>query len=226
MTVAEIVIYVVAPLLGYLLGSVPFAFVIGKAHGVDIRKTGSGNIGATNLGRTLGKKYFFQAFFLDMLKGLLPTLITALLVQHWATELPKWSPLITGMACMIGHLFPIYLGFKGGKGVATGLGIVLGFWPLFTLAGFGALITFLVVFFVYRYISLSSIIGAAMFFLLVLLLGFGLLKPFGDMTVPSRELTPLLIVAGLFAGLIIVRHRSNIVRLMNGTEPKFGQKKP
>ena len=125
MSIAQVIIFIVLPVAAYFLGSIPFAFIIGKAHGVDIRTVGSKNIGATNLGRALGMWFFWQAFFLDGAKGFVPVLATALLIRRLDPHydvLPNWGPLITGGACLIGHLFPIWLKFKGGKGVATGFG--------------------------------------------------------------------------------------------------------
>src|ERR1051325_8483271 len=127
MTADEIVVYVVGPVAGYLVGSVPFALLIGKMKGVDIRTVGSKNIGATNLGRTLGMRFFWASFLLDAAKGFLPVLLVTLYVQKkneigWTfytpfsvttTGLPAWSPLLTAVACVLGHTFPIWLKFKG-----------------------------------------------------------------------------------------------------------------
>jgi glycerol-3-phosphate acyltransferase PlsY len=233
MSTEQLVICVVFPIAGYLLGSIPFAWVIGKAHGVDIRTTGSKNIGATNLGRTLGKKYFWQAFLLDAAKGFVPVLASALLVRYWnfvghgaqagGYPLPSWSPLITAVACVVGHLFPLWLKFKGGKGVATGFGVVLGFWPLYTLAGLLAGFFFVFMLMVYRYISLASISAAIAFAIFVAILG-SWNNRWIDTYHHWNDLLPLVMVACLFALLIIVRHHANIGRLLKGTEPKVGQR--
>jgi len=221
MTWPEVIIYIFFPVAGYLLGAVPFAWVIGKAHGVDIRTTGSKNIGATNLGRTLGAKYFWQAFSLDALKGFLPVLICSLFSRK--LSLPSWAPLLTAAACFLGHVFPIYLKFKGGKGVATSFGVVLGFWPLYTIAGLlgGAFFVFMLL--VYRYISLASITAAAVFAALVVMLSFRS-PPYVNTAVSPGDRVALIAVAGFFALVIIFRHRANIARLMKGTEPKIGQR--
>lgn len=242
MSIDQLIAYIVLPLAAYFLGSIPFAFVIGKAKGTDIRTVGSKNIGATNLGRTFGKKYFFYAFALDALKGTLPVLAAALFVQNHNTfilpfattgphtlnslgstsPLPSWTPLLTAIAAVLGHNFPIFLKFKGGKGVATSFGAVLGFWPLYTLSGVVAILAFVFTLMVYRFISLASMTGAAAFFAAVLVLGS---NPKLKLTfLPSYELTPLAMVAALFTLLIIFRHRSNIRRLLNGTEPRVGQR--
>ena len=245
MTAEEITIYFVFPAAGYLLGSVPFAWVIGKYNGVDIRTVGSKNIGATNLGRTLGKRFFWQAFLLDAAKGFFPVLVAALLAARgYYVEMgadmrpivspnlhpvfglrhvpfPSWAPLITAAACVIGHLFPVWLKFKGGKGVATGFGVVLGFWPLYTIAGLAAAAFFLFMLLVYRYISLASITGAFFFACLVAVMG-SLHGQYLYQPPPDRYV--LIAVACAFALMILVRHRANVGRLMKGTEPKIGQR--
>lgn len=230
MTSREIFIYIVFPVAGYFLGSIPFAWVIGKSKGVDIRTVGSKNIGATNLGRTLGAQYFWYAFLLDAAKGFVPVLLAALLVRRWNSPLylegpalPHWAPLLTGIACVVGHLLPIYLKFKGGKGVATGFGVVLGFWPLYTIAGLLAGAFFVFMLLVYRYISLASMTAAVVFAALVALLG-SWQNRWLETYVPMQDRLPLVGVACLFAVLIIFRHRGNVSRLMKGTEPKVGQR--
>lgn len=221
MTVPEIIVYIVGPVCGYLLGAVPFALLIGKAHGVDIRTVGSKNIGATNLGRTLGTKYFFQAFALDAFKGFLPVFAVHMYAQPHG--FPEWIALISGIAAMLGHIFPIYLGFKGGKGVATCFGIVMGLWPVFTLAGIAATTVFVIVFFGWRYISLASIIGSISFSCFVAILSRN--DYYFNTRVPERDYWPIVGIALVLTVLIVVRHRANIKRLISGTEPKFGQKK-
>jgi acyl phosphate:glycerol-3-phosphate acyltransferase len=203
---------ILGPLVGYLLGSIPFGLIIGLARGVDIRKVGSGNIGATNLGRALGMRYFWYAFVLDALKGLLPTLAVSIIA--YIAGLPSWVALVTGVATLCGHIFPIYLKFKGGKGVATSFGVVLGVWPIFTLAGVAAGLVFLVVFMAYRYISLASITSSVCFVPFVLVLGLYTAQPWHSLGV-------LLAAAFLLALLIVVKHRANIRRLLAGTEPKY-----
>ena len=258
MTGAEITVFILFPVAGYFLGAVPFAWVIGKAHGVDIRTTGSKNIGATNLGRTLGPKYFWQAFCLDALKGFLPVLAVSLMATHFRAinhelflkqidpgnvsayarlqfyltpfdsrslprNLPSWAPLITAAACFLGHVFPVYLKFKGGKGVATSFGVVLGFWPLYTIAGLIGGLFFVFMLMVYRYISLASMTASLVFVGFVALLA-SKSPPFVDTYVPVADRIPLIGVAGFFSLVIIFRHRANIGRLLKGTESKIGQR--
>jgi len=224
MALEQMLIYVVLPVAGYLLGSVPFALLIGFSNGVDIRKAGSGNVGATNLARVLGRngkrgKFFFQAFALDAAKGFFPTLAAALLTDHWGVMIPGWAPLVTGTACFLGHLFPVYLKFKGGKGVATSFGVVLGFWPVYSLAGLAAITIFTGVFLVWRYISLASIIAVISFAALVPVIG-----RMGVLLMPWPELLPLVVTGAALALVIVLKHRANIGRLLAGTEHRAGAK--
>ncbi|HTV47139.1 MAG TPA: glycerol-3-phosphate 1-O-acyltransferase PlsY [Phycisphaerae bacterium] len=223
MTEQQIVltIFVTAPIT-YLIGSIPFGLILGLARGVDIRKHGSGNIGATNAGRVLGMRYFWYAFFLDFLKGFLPVLVCDLLITN--LNGPIWIPLITAAAAISGHLFPIYLGFKGGKGVATSFGAMLGIWPVFTLSALGAVGVFAVVFMSKRIISISSMVAAISFAVLVPLVGH-FLSPIPGVIQPEswHELMPLLIASWLLCAMVIWKHRSNIRRLLTGTEPKMGE---
>ena len=147
----------------YLLGSIPFALLIAKAHGKDLRKIGSGNIGATNLSRALGKKWAYFCFLLDVLKGLIPMLIGAALISSSPTTPELFLWLATGVAAVLGHIFPIYLRFKGGKGVATSFGIALGLWPYYTIAAGVAFVFWLISVAIWRYISLASIIASIIF---------------------------------------------------------------
>ena len=207
----------------YLIGGIPFGLLLGFMRGVDIRTQGSGNIGATNAGRVLGMRYFWYAFVLDFLKGFAPVLVVDLIVRHWNG--PVWLPLVTAAAAICGHVFPCYLRFKGGKGVATTFGVVMGVWPVLTLSGLGAALVFLLVFLVYRIISLSSLVGVIAFMILIPIIGHdigpvdGLLYP-----QPWNKLMPLIITGCLIGLLIIIKHRSNIRRLLNGTEPRMGEK--
>src|SRR5688500_3543146 len=122
--------------IAYVLGSIPFGLIVGKSKGVDPRTAGSGNIGATNVGRLLGKRFFLLVFLLDLLKGMLPMLAAKWILRD-APEEPKtyllW--LLVGFTAILGHMFSLFLGFKGGKGVATSSGVVLGLFPYFTIPG-------------------------------------------------------------------------------------------
>lgn len=187
-----------ALLLSYLLGSIPNGLWLCRAlwH-VDLRQHGSHNIGATNAWRTLGKGPGFLVFFLDMLKGLLAV---------WLCEMLVGTPLVMilcGVLAIVGHSLSLFLRFHGGKGVATGLGVILMLMPKVTVIVF---LVWLLLVLATRYVSLGSIVAAALVPVLALVFGY-----------------PALYVAFgvLAAALIIVRHRSNITRLLNGTENRI-----
>jgi glycerol-3-phosphate acyltransferase PlsY len=207
--------FALAVISAYLLGSVPFGVIIAKTHGKDLRSIGSGNIGATNVARALGRRWAYFCFLLDVLKGLIPMVAVRALI-----EMPGPTPgllslwLLVGFAAISGHIFPICLKFKGGKGVATSLGVALGLWPYYTICAAVAFAIWAVVTLVWRYISLASII-ASISFPLVLVLAI-VLRPGWDFA----NLWPLLIAATAIPLMVIVRHRENIKRLMTGTENK------
>jgi glycerol-3-phosphate acyltransferase PlsY len=215
MQVSMLGLFAAALVGAYLLGAVPFAFLIARAHGRDLRTIGSGNIGATNLARALGRRWGYFCFALDVLKGLVPmALVGALLVvPDSPAPLALW--LAVGIAAILGHVFPIYLGFKGGKGVATSFGVALGLWPYFTVCALIALLVWLLVVLASRYVSLASIC-ASVTFPIALMVGM-LAAPGWDAAV----LWPLLIAATLIPLLVIFRHRDNIRRLRAGTETKI-----
>lgn len=207
---------IIAIALAYLSGSLPFGYWAGLMKGVDIRKHGSGNIGATNVIRVLGKKTGIPVFILDMMKGLLPTL----LAQAWLSSLGAGSTMVTTVAVLcaaasvIGHSYTFWLGFKGGKGVATSAGAFLGLAPWALLV---ALVVWLVLFFTTRYVALASI-GAAISLpismYVIMLVG-------GGLNVGAYILLGLGLVMG---ALVVLRHRSNIQRMLAGTESRFDRK--
>lgn len=199
-------------LAGYLIGSIPFGFIIGKLHGIDIRKVGSGNIGATNVTRSVGKVAGKICFALDFCKGFLPVLALKMLVARGVI-----APVMYGMgealvilAVVLGHMFTIYLKFKGGKGIAAALGGIAGIAPLPAAAAF---IVWLAVFKISGYVSLGSIIAAAALPVLVWL--------FGALKITAQVKLPMLIFFVVLAVAAIWAHRSNIKRLINGTENSF-----
>ncbi|HEY1921440.1 MAG TPA: glycerol-3-phosphate acyltransferase, partial [Tepidisphaeraceae bacterium] len=150
--------------IAYLSGSIPFGLIVGKARGIDPRTSGSGNIGATNLGRLLGVKYFALVFTLDLLKGALPTLAAGGVIGFRVDDRQiclLW--IAVAAAAVLGHVFSLFLKFKGGKGVATTAGVVLGIYPYFTYAGLIAILVFIIVFRITRFISVGSIIAAMSF---------------------------------------------------------------
>ena len=205
--------------IAYLLGSVPFGLIIAKSHGKDLRSIGSGNIGATNVSRALGKKWGYICFFLDLLKGLLPTLVATKLLSEPPTTLQLLLWLAVGISAVLGHVFPIYLKFKGGKGVATSFGFALGIWPYYTLSVPIAFLVWLVCVLIWRYISLASMVASLVF---AITLAFVIwLKAEWSFS----QLWPLMAAAVLIAGLVMLRHKDNIKRIIAGTENKVLQKK-
>ena len=207
-----------AIIAAYLLGSIPFGLLIAKAHGKDLRSIGSGNIGATNVSRALGRKWAYFCFVLDVLKGLVPMLATMIIAKPYSVIL-LWLWLAVGCAAILGHIFPIYVKFKGGKGVATSFGVALGLWPYFTVCALFFAVTWIAVVLMWRYVSLASI-AASLTFPLVLIMAIIL--------IPSWELAilwPVVITAFAIPVMVIVRHRENIQRLLAGTESKIREKK-
>jgi glycerol-3-phosphate acyltransferase PlsY len=212
--------FIILIVAAYLMGSIPFGLLIARSHGIDLRKVGSGNIGATNVSRALGKKWAYVCFILDVAKGLLPML----LATAWGlvdkdislTQLGMW--LAVGCAAILGHVFPIYLRFKGGKGVATSLGVVLGLWPYYTLSGLIAFAIWGLALLIWRYVSLASIF-AAISFPIALTLLICLIPEW-----KCTELWPLYTAAIGLPLLVIARHAENIKRLLEGSESKIGGK--
>jgi glycerol-3-phosphate acyltransferase PlsY len=205
--------------VAYLAGSIPFGLLVGWSRGIDVRKQGSGNIGASNVGRLLGKKYFFLVMFLDLLKSLVPMLIASVLTRDTATSPQLYILcLMVGFAAILGHMFSLFLKFKGGKGVATSTGVLLGLWPYYTLPGLITIAVFLVLFLATRYISVGSL-GSAVTFPVayVVLAKLNHWDPFG-------EQLPLFIFAVVISALVIFKHRTNIARLRAGTENKMVSK--
>lgn len=218
----------------FVLGSIPTGYLIGRAYGIDIRRVGSGNIGATNVGRVLGPKAWFLCFSGDLLKGLVPVLVAGV----WAGVAGKWilEPMTAALWCVVvvgavlGHMFCPWLGFRGGKGVATALGSLLGVFPILTVAGIGAVAVFVILLSRWRYVSLASMGAAASLPLLVLGQSIAV-GPLGltPIALPPAEALarslPLVGVLTLLAGVMIFKHRGNMGRILAGTEPRVGQKR-
>ncbi len=150
-----------AVLASYLIGSIPSGYLIARAvKGIDIRTVGSGNLGATNVGRVLGRRFFWIVLALDLLKGLLPTLGLPALVERLTGASSVDLPVLVGLAAILGHTFPVYLKFRGGKGVATSLGVVLALDPVSCAA---AVLVFGAVLWIWGYVSLASLLGGVGF---------------------------------------------------------------
>ena len=196
----------------YLLGSIPAGYIAGRICGIDIRTQGSGNIGATNALRVLGKPWGYAVFLFDFLKGLIPVLLADCWSGQIGTIHPASAPgALAALCLLLGHSFPVWLGFKGGKGIASSAGVMVGLFPIAFLVSLGA---WLVVFTLSRIVSLASIAAAVALPLTVTIL-FMLHK--------SDWLA--LMVSILMCLLAVWRHRSNIARLRAGTEPRFEKKK-
>lgn len=206
--------YVILIISAYLLGSIPFGLIIAKVYGKDLRSIGSGNIGATNLSRALGRKWAYLCFLLDAAKGLIPMLIAAGFISSPPTVAELFLALAAGCAAVLGHIFPIYLKFKGGKGVATSFGVAIGFWPYYTICAITAFLIWLVVVLLWKYISLASIFASVVFPLTLVVII--ILMPNWSFA----NLWPLLVAAVAIPVMVIVRHSENIKRLIAGTESK------
>ncbi|WP_115019447.1 glycerol-3-phosphate 1-O-acyltransferase PlsY [Synechococcus sp. UW140] len=192
-------------LLGYLLGSIPSGYLAGRwCKGLDLRELGSGSTGATNVLRQVGKGPALVVFVIDVSKGAAAVVLASAITQGNAFS--DWVQVLAGLTALTGHIWPVWLGFKGGKAVATGFGMFLGLaWPV-GLACFGV---FLATLSIFRTVSLASVVGAIS---LPLLMAAG----HGN----KADLT----VALVAMALVIWRHRSNLQRIMAGTEPRLGQK--
>ena len=200
----------VALVAAYAAGATPFGFMAGKLRGIDIRQHGSGNIGATNVIRVLGKGIGIPVFILDLLKGLVPVLLTA----HAAAArslASDWPAIAAAAGAVLGHNFTFWLGFRGGKGIATSAGALAALLPIPLV---GAAVVWFAVFFISRYVALGSIAAALALPAVSVTLHFWK----GD---PSP---PLCVFAALIGALAIWRHRSNIRRLRDGTENRFSRK--
>lgn len=201
---------VLCGLVSYLLGAIPFGYIISRARGVDIRKQGSGNIGATNVFRSVGKTWGVLTFVCDFLKGFVAAFFFPLVAARLGSSVsPDILRVLCAFAAVAGHNWPIYLGFRGGKGVATTAGAVLGIAPSAVLIGLGV---WLVIFLLSRYVSVASILTAIAIAAAAwpLYARHGLLIP---------------IALALLAVAIVWRHKSNIQRLLQGTEHRFEFKK-
>jgi acyl phosphate:glycerol-3-phosphate acyltransferase len=220
MTTAHWMLVALIP-VAYVIGSVPFGLVVGLAKGVDPRKAGSGNIGATNIGRLLGGKFFAIVFVLDLLKGLIPMLLAVWIVRrHFAQPdaLVYLLWLLVGFGAILGHMFSFILRFKGGKGVATSCGVVLGLFPYYTWAGLAVLLVWIVLFLATRYVSVASMTAAALFPVAYVALALANHWPL------LHQQLPLLAFSVLVAAMIVYKHRGNIARLRAGTENRFARK--
>ena len=194
-------------ILAYLIGSIPTALIISKKYfGIDIRDYGSGNMGATNTFRVLGSKYGTIVMAVDILKGMAAVSLYTFLPHYLSNELDRTNFMIgLGLASVIGHIFPLFAGFKGGKGVATLLGMILIVQPVVAVSCVGV---FLLVLYLTRYVSLSSILGA-------------LMLPVSVLWIWNEHEIMYRIFALLVAFLVIITHQKNIIKLLRGVENRI-----
>jgi len=204
----------VAVLTGYLLGSIPWGYIVSKCRGIDIRQHGSGNIGATNVFRMLGRNWGVLVFALDVLKGVVAVQFAMRFLSLALPATGGWPldadqlGIVAALGCFFGHCFPVWLGFKGGKGVAVGAGVLLGLVPMVAILG---LVIWGIVFKTSRYVSLASVVAAVSLPIIVWLL--------------QGRLGAIFWFTLAISLLAIWRHRSNIQRLLAGTENRFEKKK-
>ena len=212
MSTSTIVILIAVSLVSYLIGAIPWGYLIGKRNGVDIRKLGSRNIGATNVTRVIGKWSGKLCFALDFLKGFIPVLVVTIFREKCIIpDSYGIIQMVAALSAVLGHMFPVYLWFRGGKGVSTTAGAILALAPYsFAIAG----ITWLVVYLISRYVSLASITAATVLPVCATLITK--LKP--DLYPRS---TYVLIFLYFLSVMAILKHSGNIKRLLNGTENKF-----
>jgi acyl phosphate:glycerol-3-phosphate acyltransferase len=205
--------FVLVVVASYLLGSIPFGYLAGRLAGVDIRKVGSGNIGATNVVRLLGKGYGYPVFALDFVKGLAAVTLSSTVAR---TAQPPWaSPETLGIfaaaSAVVGHSFPVWLKFRGGKGVAVSAGALFGLLPLATLVGVAI---WILVFLTTRYVSAASIVAAMALPFVIWI----------TTRIDERRGQALFYASLCLAAFVIWRHRSNVSRLIHGSEARFNRK--
>jgi acyl phosphate:glycerol-3-phosphate acyltransferase len=201
---------VVVALISYLLGSLPAGYLAGRLAGIDIRGAGSGNVGATNVLRVLGKRFGYPVFFVDFIKGFGAVVLSIWIVSRArpSENLVQLDGALSGVCCVMGHVYPVWLGFKGGKGVATSIGVLFGLMPLAALI---VCVIWIITFETTRYVSLASVAAA-----------ISLPVSVGAMFFFQAINTPVLFYFSLcLAVVVVVRHRSNLSRLLKGTEPRF-----
>jgi acyl phosphate:glycerol-3-phosphate acyltransferase len=197
--------------LSYFIGSIPSGYLVARSQGVDIRQHGSRNIGATNVLRVMGKKWGYLVFLCDSSKGFLAVKVGFLFAAH-SLQSPVLGGVIAAIACILGHNYTLWLGFKGGKGIATSGGVILALFPIAVICCIA--IVWVIVFYSSKFVSLASIAA-------------GVALPFSVFLFVPKTGTEFWVVFGfslLVCLLAVWRHQSNIVRLMNGTETRFGKK--
>jgi len=218
--------WLVAAAVAFAAGSIPFGPIVARAHGVDLRTVGSGNIGATNVGRALGRGWGILVYVLDAAKGAIPVLLAGSMANILGKQ-PEdmasgelWGWLTLPVAAVLGHMFSPWMGFKGGKGVATGSGAMLAVWPVLVAIGLWALVLA-----VTRMVSVASVVAAIA---IPMTVAFSSISRTGDGTpdgsMPLEHAVPAIVVTGAVAALVVWKHRGNMQRVLAGTESKVGKK--
>ncbi|MHC4989993.1 MAG: glycerol-3-phosphate 1-O-acyltransferase PlsY [Planctomycetota bacterium] len=220
----------------YLLGSIPFGYLIARGRGIDIRAKGSGNVGATNVGRVLGRRFGILCFFLDAGKGAVSVIGSGLLTGAWARPVATppdqvplaaadvWLWLAVAAGALLGHMYSPWLGFRGGKGVATGFGGLLSMWSLMTIPAAVALVLWGLTLRLTRYVSMASMIAALSLPVTTVLMALATMRRDDLQPHPLRGALPLMITTVALAALVVFQHRGNLARLRAGTEPKVGRR--
>jgi acyl phosphate:glycerol-3-phosphate acyltransferase len=224
-------VWIIAVVSAYLAGSIPFGLLIARLVGdIDIREHGSKNIGATNVGRVLGRRWGLLCFVLDVLKGAAPVLVAGALTGVLGREpgalaqSEMWWWMAVAMAATLGHIFPVYIGFHGGKGVATGFGALAAMWPLMTLPAFTALVVWYATLRLTKYVSIASMLAASAVPACYALTVMGAhLEGAGERL---WHASPPLFVTIALAAVVIWKHRANIARIRRGEEPRAGEPLP
>jgi glycerol-3-phosphate acyltransferase PlsY len=223
--------WLVAAAVAFAAGSIPFGPIVARAHGIDLRTVGSGNIGATNVGRALGRGWGILVYVLDAAKGAIPVLLAGsmanILGKQPEAMVPGdlWGWLMLPVAAVLGHMFSPWMGFKGGKGVATGSGAMLAVWPVLTGPVVVAIGLWALVLAVTRMVSVASVVAAIA---IPMTVAFSSISRTGDGTpdgsMPLEHAVPAIVVTGAVAALVVWKHRGNMQRVLAGTESKVGKK--
>lgn len=222
----EIFVQILCVVIGYAFGLIQTAYIYGKLHGIDIREYGSGNSGTTNALRVLGKKAGLVVFLGDLGKAVAACVIARIIGMYFFPGMMYSLILLAGFGVVLGHNFPFYMNFKGGKGIAATAGVILGLldWRIIAVC----LAAFLICVILTRYVSLGSLIVVILFFAMFLYLGMTgrLINPITNEAYSNGDLLESYIIIFLFGALAFYRHKANIVRLIHGEENKVFSKKP
>lgn len=219
---------------GYAIGSIPFGLIIGLSRGVDVRTGGSGNIGATNVARMVGRKFGVICFVLDFLKGAAPVITAGLLAGTMNTSAAAIEPanlwwwMAVAVSPVLGHMFSPFLKFKGGKGVATAFGAMASMWPILTFAAIAAVIVWITTVKLSRYVSLGSVnavVSLPIGYAATVAVQHGTGDGLNDLAATLGRTSAPLVVTALLAALVVYKHRANLQRIRKGTEPRIGENK-